>query len=651
MKGRWTSILSVVVCFLIVPSEAAAQRILEVGRWEGFVEFGFEWDSERSSSEGVGDLTHRKVRFEEKVGLRNRSFILDPRFVTLDSGFTVGFFQDRLSVDGEESPTDGRLLGYDLTATVLPEKPYTLTLFANRGESSISREFAGISDILTENWGGALALKRIFLPSTLGYRRERLEEESRFGGFVGRREEVRNVFTYDGRRTWETNDLSLRYEFTDVDDLVLPEFSYQTHTAGLHHRLDFGEAVPKTFASSLRYFTRTGRFDFSSLGIDEDLRIRHSENLSTGYHYSFSHFTTEDGETTTHTGILSLGHQLYESLTTDLSVTGAFSTFPTGQEWIYGGRADLAYRKRILWGGRLLAGLGGSYEVQDDRFEEREAFISRERHVARIGAPFRLDRSRVIAGSIVVTDEAGTTLFQEEPDYVVRFIGDFAEIDIVPGGRIADGQTLSVDYRVVVSPSIKFSTRATRFHVGFDYGWIFPFYSYERVVQDLLSGTDETFLEDMTDHTAGVEFRWDGRKFRGSLRNEYRTHDSRSLSFDALEFRQVLSYFPHPTVSLSLSLSESLSEFRDPKRERTSAVGRFSLGWRPRPTLSLEGFASARLWSDTISPDETGYRVGARGLWSIGKFQIIPSVEYHVRDRDGSDFEEVRVMIRLIRRF
>lgn len=651
MEGRWSLILSVAVCFLILPSEAVARRVFEVGRWEGFVEFGFEWDSEKSTSEGAGDLALRKLRFEEKVGLRNSSFILDPRFVRLDSGLTAGFFQERLSVNGEESPSDGRILGYDLTATVLPEKPYTLTLFANRGQSSISREFAGTSDVLTENRGGTLSLKRIFLPSTLSYRRELLEEESRFGAFVGRREEVRNVFTYDARRTWEANDLSVRYEFADVDDRVFPKFSYRTHTAGLHHRLDFGEAVPKTLVSSFRYFRRGGRFEFSSMGIDEDLHIRHGEDLTTGYHYSFSRFSTQDGATTSHTGILSLGHQLYGSLTTDLSLRGTFSTFPTGRESIYGGRADLTYRKRIFWGGRLLAGLGGSYEVQDDRFEEREAFISREQHVARIGAPFRLDRPRVIAGSIVVIDEAGTSLFQEGLDYVVRFVGHFAEIDIVPGGRIADGRTLVVDYRVIVSPSVKFSTWANRFNIGFDYGWIYPFYSYERVTQDLLSGTDETFLEDMTDHTAGVEFRWDGTKFRGSLRNEYRTHDSRLLSFDALQFRQLLSYFPHPTVSLSLSLNESLFDFRDPTRERTSVVGRFSLGWRPRPTLSLEGFASARLWSDSISPDETAHKVGVRGMWSIGKFEMIPSFEYGVRERDGSDSQESRVMIRLIRRF
>ncbi|MEE9231502.1 MAG: hypothetical protein V3U86_12435, partial [Acidobacteriota bacterium] len=500
-RAGWIFILGAAACLFSFSSQASAQRVFWFERWEGFIETGFEWSDEETSTAGGTGLSLRRSRFDEKLNLRTIAFVIDPQFVTINSAFTLGLFQDRFSVEEQTTPGDGELLGYDLGVSILPAKRYFFRLFANRSQSTVTREFAGRTEVLAENRGATLTLRRIFFPSTLSYRQELLAEESRFGAFLGRREEFKNILSYEGNRTWQASSLGLRYEHADVEDRVDLQRSYRTTMASLSHRITFGEDHPKTLNTSLRSFTRAGRSGLSSITANENFRLQHSDTLSTGYQANFSRFTVDGAETATRMGLFSLQHRLYESLKTNLNLSRTLATFQTGEEETFRGRLDLRYQKNINAGGKLLMSLGRTYELRDAQMEEEEVLVFQESHKAELGVPFLLDRPRVVPGSLVVIDQARSTIFQEGLDYVVRIIGELVEIDIVPSGRIADQQQLLVDYQVLTSPSREFSTMATRFSIGADYAWIHPYYAYDQVDQDLIAGMDDATLDELSTHT------------------------------------------------------------------------------------------------------------------------------------------------------
>ncbi len=684
-------ILGLALCLILSSSAAFAQGGIVLGRREFLLEFGHLNDQERSTTQGVTDFTFREKRFTERLLMRGDLSVVDPAFLTVNFSATFGFLQDRVFANGEKLPGRARLIGYDLAGNFLSEKNYSATVFANRSDNIDSREFIGTSETQNQSEGVILNLRGFILPSTLSYRQESFQEISHFGGLDARLDDSRNILAYDGQNHWESHDVGLHAEFAGFHDHVQPAFSYGSRTVNSYDRYRFGDLSPKLLTSRLNYIQRGGRLQFSNLTLDEDLRIDHSRSFSTSYDYLFSRSTSGGTETTSQTAAVSLQHRLFESLRTGASVRGSLVNVPGGGEHIFAARADTNYRKKLPGHGRLLASLGGLYQVSENRLPAgKEIPIFQESHTARVGVPFRLEQPRVVPGTILVTGSTGL-IFQEDLDYLVKVVGEFTEIDILSPGRIREGDTLLVDYRVNVSAFIKFATRSMVFNTGPDFGWVNPYYSYERTLQNLLSGVAESPLENLRAHAAGIRFRWNGSKFSGTLQNEYRNQDSRLLPYRALQFSQFFAYMPRRTVQLpggcpdfggtapaqsvleqpktkppcspssisnfvraltvGLSFDESFYHYRIPVRKTESGTGRLTIGWTPQPLTTVEAFASVRVWEDTLSPYENFRDFGVRIKETIGKVILASTFDAGWRRRNGSLMLGFRWSVDIMRRF
>ncbi len=653
MNGGLKSILGACLCGFVLVPPATAQGMFGLGQREGFVEFGAEEDSIKSSVQGISDLSTSQRRFVERVGLRGDLYLIDPSFLTLTSGATFDFFQDHLTSNEELSAGTGELASYNFEARLLPGKQYTATVFANRMHSTHLREFAGTSELLTRNLGATVNLKSLFLPSTATYRQELTDERSHSADLLGERKEFTKIFTYDGRNHWESNDLGVRYEFANVKDLVIPSLSYRTHTGGVTHRFRFGKDLPRLLNFNLNYVHRndTARLSSSALTADGEFDIQHTKTLSTAYHYVLSRYTAFGSETTAHTAAVSLQHQLYESLRTNLIFQGIHATLSNGTQTIYGGRVDSAYRKKLPAKGTLIANLDTRYEIQNDQIQGKTFSVFQEQHTAQIGIPFRLNQPRAIPGSVSVSGVTGTIVFVEGLDYLVRQVGEFVEIEVLPTGRIREGEVLLVDYQVSATPALEFSTLSGAFNIGADFGWVYPYYTFERNRQRLLAGLDAGSLENLRAHTLGARFRWTTKKLSALLINEYRSQDSRLLPYSSLQFSQLLAYSPRPSVTASLNFDEALSHYARPERRTTNGLGRLNIALTPLASLTVDGFLSLRLWRDSIAVDETFEQGGVRLHWTVSKFTATFSLSRDVRIRDTIQSREFRWFANIVRRF
>ncbi len=666
--------VAVLAAFLL-PTSVPAQ-VFRLGTWEGAAEGTVDF-SRVTSKTGSQAASSDTIHTDERLTLRNvGAYIYDPRLATLSLGGTFGLFQERFDADSGSTSRNGTLWGYDAFASVLPEKDYSLNLFANRSQSFLSAPLAGRVESKSENYGATLYGKRLYIPSTVTFRQELREDSSRTGDVEALRKERRDVFSYQGRRGWIDSEMDLQYEFVDSTDEIVPSLSYRSHEGSFGYGLDFGTELNWHWDSRLRAFTRTGAasggivIDQTNMTADELLRIDHSEQLRTEYRYLLNHIAIPDGATTSHNGMVSLRHQLYESLTTLLGVDGVYATLPGGTKETLGGHGDFVYTKRLPWEGRLSAGVGAGLIYDASRFSLSETFIPQEAHT--VGTPFALPIA--LSNPFAVTSSVAVTKVAVGPlpvgciappgpplplvlgrDYTLRAVGDITEIvpipcsGVIPG--VNPGDTIAVDYRFAVSPSLSFITTSWHVNASADYRWIRPYFSHEQSEQNLLSGRDGRFLDNQRSDIIGTEFRYERPRLRASLLGEAHRVVSHRLSYDSVRSTQYVSLLILPEMTLNLNGNQAFFEYKNPKRSSTALSGSASLTYALNADLFADALAGIQWLKDSGLPSDRTIQASVRVRWFIGKLELNPELAFADRSRGDTDTKEYRAMLHIIRRF
>jgi hypothetical protein len=666
---------------VVIRAAPGTAQPITMAPWQGELEGMIEYDREESKTQGLPRERFQSTTAQEILTVRNPAIhILDPRLLTLSIEGTFGLFQERLT-EPSGSVGDfhyGTLWGYDLLLQVLQGEPLALRLWANRTQTHLPLARPGASELESESRGATLEARWLPIPSTLTARQELLEEESRVEGVVGRRDEVRSIFTYEGQRGFQDAEMDLRYEFLDLDDRVFPNQSYRSHEGVFGYSLDFGPDGTWRWDSRLRGYTRQGGVyqgvastDLTTFLVDEALRIDHTETLQSRYRYLFVSTDTAGGRADTHTGTVSVSHQLYESLLTLGTAEGTHQALEQGEKDVASGRLDLVYTKRLPRGGRLRIGLGGFLSYEDDRFREALAFVPQETHVVAtpFALPVRLRTAFVDESSITVTKIAlgprpvgclptpGPPLpLVSGQDFTVRTVGAITEIVPVPCSTttvgINPGDTIAVDYRFAVSPDLAFVTLGGHADVDVDYGWLRVFAAYDISDEEQVSGFAGPFLDDQRIALLGAELRYDGDRLTASALGEARRYYSTHLAYDTLRFSQLVSVsFWDRDLTLSLLADQAMDEYRSEDRTSRRVSGRVLLTYFLGTDLQVEAAVGAQYLEDTLFPTEEVREAGLRVRWRVRQLEINPSVFYYDRRRGDVETNELRAMLQVIRRF
>ncbi len=657
---------------MLVFADVCPAQIFRLGEWGGEYESGNEYERQVTSTGGSESSRFQNVLSQNRLSVRNTgAYIYDPRLINLSVGGTLGLSQSWQNANDSKNSQSGLLWGYDFFANILSEKPFSLNLFANRNQSTLSGELVGRIDITAENRGATLFARRLYIPSTLTFRQEIQDQEYKSTGVVTSTSNRRNILTYDGQRGWIDSEMNVRYELVDLTDEILPNLSYRSHDASLYYSLDFGPELNRRWDSRFHFLTRSGLANLTSLNLDESLRIDHTERLETDYRYFLLRIDTTGGETTTHTGTFHLRHRLYDSLTTNFDLGGTFQMLPNGERDQYRGRLDFDYTKRLPYDGRLNISLGGGLQYDTNRFRSTESFVPQETHTA--GTPFALPidltNPFVVSGSVVVTKTATGPLpagcfpppgpptpLVLGQDYTLQVFGDITQIVPIPCSGLTPGinpgDTIAVDYGFSVSPSLSFLTIPWHLNVSVDYRWIRPYFIHEQTDQKLVSGRDGRFLDNQRSDTIGTELRYDGQRLRASILGEGRNFNSHRSAYNMLRSNQFLAYTIMPDLLLTLTGSESFSFFSRPQqRETRSFDGRVTLSYALGGTLFADAFAGERALMQTAQPNERITEAGIRVRWMYRKVEILPSIMFTDRQRGDTDSKNFHITLRMIRRF
>ena len=645
--------------------------MLTLGPWEGQLESRFDFSRRDTRTPGVSSSSFRYIRDGNLLTLRNiGAYILDPSLASFTLGGTFGLARDRFKESDTQDNRSGTLWGYDAFVSILPEKAYSLNLFANRNQSTYSGDLAGRTDILSENRGATLIARRLYLPSTLTFRREVQQSETRVSDTTARREEHRNIVTYLGERGWVDKEMSLRYEFIDSTDKVFPDLSYKSNEGTFIYGQDFGEELNRRWDSRLRGFMRTGVAHTTNLTLDETLRVDHSPALRSDYRYSFVRTETQAGSTMTHLAQGNLRHQLYDNLTSNLFGGGSAQKLPGGQIYAARGGGDLDYGKRLPGDGRFNFRVGGWLEYENERFPSGESAALAETltFAAPFALPIALQNPFVVASSVVVTKIAfgplpiGCAPPPGPPtplilgvDYTLNPVGDRTEIAPIPCAAatagINPGDVVAVDYRFSAPTSLSFLTSTWHVGLSLDYRWVRPYYSHEQTTQTPISGSGSQFLSQSRSDAVGLELRYDGRLLRAGITGERRWYQSTHLSYDSIRGTQFVTFYPLPTLTLGFNAEEALFNYSNPKRESQSYSGRATLTYAWNSSLFLDAFGGYRRLTDTQVPMEQFTEAGVRARYYYRRVEIAPTFQYTNQRRGDTESREFRAMLQMIRRF
>ena len=653
LRGAAPAYLAValVAASLAVPTQALAQgSFIFVGKWDSRLELDADFGRERTERP-TGPFSLRRSLLQQRFVFRNTGIVFGRRLVVLRGGASIGFQQANAVDTAVSSSSRGKVTNYDINIDALQLTNYQLNASMARSSSNVDLRFGTSTVVDTDTKNVSLRFNKLPMRPLLTARRFHIDRASFSGTRVTRSVETRRLFAFRGSESWSSQSLSLSWSFDDIRNELSPELSNPTHSANLVHSLRIPFLNTDGLQSSVQVFRRGGASPLEQVDITETLRVQVTPSLSSSAAYSFTERHRLNEVFTTTSATLGLWHQLYQSLSTNLSGGATLSRLPTGEQGSYTMALGVNYRKAIIGGGRLLGRYSRAYQLQNNAFSERELEIVDERHVGRIGAPFTLLEPHVVVGTVMVTDQSQVVIYEENVDYLVDYVGDLAEITITPEGRIEDGQPLLVNYHILAPASTRVGRHNQSWSVSLDYGWIVPFFQSSKTRQNLLEGDDQGLLSPSDSSTMGLKLRLTSSRFRTIASGQYETLVSHSSAYTRLSFNEFFGYQFDNGATISVNLSQSRQIASVPSRTTRRALGRITARWQVLEPLSLDVLLNARLWDDTSGRGETYYEAGLGARWAYGRFVLNSSLRHFWTVRNNSPRQGLRATVRLVRRF
>lgn len=492
------------------------------------------------------------------------------------------------------------LLRYQMNASILKEKPYAASFFAEREQTTTDYDFFTRAIVDQQSLGGRAGYAEGPVPFSVSFR----QSSQDISGIVHplTLDQSTLVFAaYNERSPGHRTDLS--YTLDDYSRQETDAYTQQgrNHLVSLTDVETFGPKDRLRLNSILNYnqldtttapwtsADTTERFDrfFTD---HEYLNWKHTEHLQSDYNYSYNLQDSGPLRTDGQAASAAVRHQLYESLSSAFDVhtqlmssRGDGSTLDVTR---YGLGLNETYTKRLDRWGRLTLGYGGLLDHEQRDTSGPSQFILGETHVLSDDVLTFLAQPRVNRLSIQVWDASGNVLYRELLDYLIIPHGERTQIQRVVGGQIPNGASVRVDYSVAPQPSDSYSTFANQFQIRLDlFQGLLGLYGHLNL-QDNYGG-QSLVLENITDQVVGMDVTW--RFLRAGA--EYEVYDSNLAPYRAARLFENLTFEANASTTLSLDAAQSWSTFPNSNTGLTSqqVIARVQLRLAPSLSVNTEG--------------------------------------------------------------
>lgn len=665
------------------------------GKWSGGLGLSYNQSSQssetdNSSASGSGQRLRESLRVQG-----NDLYVLDRRLINANLGLQLNLSQNSYTSSGAGSSSDSssadKVIGYNFDASILEQKPYPMTLYANRSQTDSNQSFGGRTEGTSENRGFSLRLKEDsflqnwggpWFSAQLTARQEHRQDTTTFFERVSHSDQKLSTIDVMADKGFTTADLKFRYLANEQSSALMP--ANRSQTASLLYSLDFGPGLNRNFGSSLTYATRSGLLPSNTLAAAETLSIAHYRNLSTNYSYGFTRDEAGGAVSTEQSGSFSLSHQLYENLSTSFDLNGSHLSVPFGTLTSYGGQLSQSYTHGLPGRGALGLNWSGGYHHYNNDLSVGSISLVGELHEApaELAPGFLLNKPFVVRSSIQVfnvRDGVRIPLAAVPPeggagDYRIVEEGNRVRIEPVylylglaidPNAPVKPGDPLEVDYTYQVDPSLEYESRSAGYGVAVDYGWIGATYQHTQSTLKPLAG-EARFLNSTRNDNASLYLRgaWHGwqtsatlshaRSISTNLEEQVQTDTTRLalqgsgrvfdmdaqanatldryrtklLGYDQRLLSATLFWRPDYNWDMTFGASASNVHYLLPERQSTALSARAALNWNSYGGWMSTAFAELRTRDDSMMARQTVLQVGARTRTRWGKLSLSSGVSF-----------------------
>ena len=631
-------------------SFAGLAQAFQTTRLGGSLEVGAEFLRQKFESRNQSNRRFERTRFDEQLSIESAGFLFNPKIFLFNLGITAGKSQEESDItDSASDSNDGDILKYNGQLNILPTKPVSLLLFGNRFENDISQSLGADTDSSGESLGATLRAGVPFFPSTLTWQKIDSRNQSRLGEIETRREETRELIIYSGQHQSETINSTLRLRREDVDDRSVPparDYLIQEATGSIGLR--WGDYLEKQVRIAPRYYERAGLSNFRTLSANSLLAWAPTDSLDIRVQHDINLFDSSDDQTTNNDIVLTLNHQWYESLRTNLRGFGDKTERDDGERSTYGGDLSFAYKKKLAWESRLLVNFRRSYRIEENDFRsDPQTILGEALTITGFNGNF-LANARVDVGTIEIFDGINGPLLNQGIDYELDPIGDRLSINIINTGFI--GKVLSVNYKFSIDPESKIETHGMSYGIGWESDWLRISYHHDELKEGLLKGERDR-LQDSKEDRYRMDLLYKKPRSNASVGARYVESRSVSTDYNELAFEQSLTWAPSPFLQTNIRFSENFRDFLSPVRKSESYSSSASATWRPGGRHRLHFLAQYRELQDSESPNQRDLKLGVQANFRFFRLEIIPTVRWARRERGDSKSEDLRGIIRFRREF
>lgn len=638
---RVGSIFLTVGCSLLLAAATAhSQGTVRLYRPIG--EVGLTFDG-FSTAYGSTDDWARQV-FREWLHVRLAGDVLHPRLFNFALGFGPNLVQERWT-GGLESPTaGGGRLNLDAAANFLSGAPLSLSFSGFRWTGSSPGRLGAKIDEDRSGFGLRVVYDNTFLPMQLTYSDKSRDVTWRplAQPSFGVAETIRSL-----RLTARNSKTTVWLERAAFSDR-LGDRDFTSYQANLQHQMRWGKR--SRLLSSAQYLDRSGIFANSRLSWSQRIHLQHTWTLASDYDYRIFSLENTGGRNSGWTGSATVTYQARPDLVFAANGQGTASRFTGGEQSFYRVQPRVSYVAALPHGASLRAGLAIGYEWRN-RQPTADGWLDvvDERHVVDDTRRFYLREPFIDETSVVVTSADETTLYQVDFDYRLVEAGAQLELFALPGGRLAVGDTLSIDYRHQIVPETDANAVIADFSLALR--WHSLNLYHRRSLRDQQSGHDSgsTFgLVNFDYMTTGIAV---SLEVPGGILNLSGEHNRRQSDlFDITSYALRSAYSVLLRTDLRGTLEAHTVLRRDGDLTFSQTTANLSADWTVSRRLRLWGSLIGWVWSEDIGRNEEllGGRLGTEYLLGLTSIRL----RYERFSWwDGLDRTENRFMLGVARSF
>ncbi|MDH5366685.1 MAG: hypothetical protein OEW67_06845 [Cyclobacteriaceae bacterium] len=391
--------------------------------------------------------------------LNTKSSIFHPNFLVLDlnaeynPGTNKGNYL--VSPDHAERLFNNKL---NIRASFLEQKPMNISTYFYLNQNYANREYVNSTKTDSKQWGAKYSFRNRVAPINVSYSSGKWEQQEVETGRTIKNKQT-NFQSTITKSFFSTDSHDLGFSYSDYfnENPNLTEITNKIEKVYLNNNIVFDANNNYSYRSSISNFHQKGTYSLNRFIVRENISLNLPKRFKFTGNYNFQ--KNEQGEQQSNQNIVSvaLDHQLFASLRTGVFFNNNNTKRNVYDEYNRQGGIKFDYVKKIPKGLLNLSFITTKKQQYLDS-EPGELRIFDEVHVLADNEIVLLNRAFVDPSTVIVKDETGTIIYDINFDYVLVEIGDFLEIQRIPGGQIINNTTLNIDYTIILNGSFKFDS-------------------------------------------------------------------------------------------------------------------------------------------------------------------------------------------------